>query len=318
MNNLWYDNFIEMLYKKYHKKAKLTETLMELLSLERESVYRRLRKEVIFPVHELIKIASAWNISLDEIIGVNSSQVSFKLHLWNYLDPSERELNDMQRVVQWVEAIKIFPDLEYMEVSNKLPRVLTSGFLYIHRFYLLRWLYQYVNKDVLPFSQIPYPEEIAKFSEDYYEVSKQVATTNFIWDSVIFNYLVQDIQFFHSIYLITNEEKKLIKKDLHALLNYVSEITSKGCWPETGNKVNLYISYINIDTNYNYYYSGEVKLCCVHAFGKNEIYTINPLVVEDFKGWMQSKKRATVQISQADEKSRIEFFMKQREVIDTL
>ena len=318
MNDLWYDNFIEILYKKFPKKPKLTEALMSLLSLERESVYRRLRKEVIFPVQELIQIASAWNISLDEITGINSKQISFKLHLWNYLDPSDEDLNSMRKLIEWIETIKIFPDLEYLEVSNKFPRVLISGFPYIARFYLLKWMYQYANKDVLPFSQISYPEKVAKFSADYYEVSKKVATTNFIWDSMIFNYLVQDIQFFHSIYLITDEEKELIKEELYALLDYISKVTYKGCWSETGNKVNLYISHINVDTNYNYYYAGEVKLCCVHAFAKNELVTVDPSMVEDFKNWMQSKKKATVQISQANEKSRIEFFKKQREIVDEL
>ena len=131
MENDWYDYFLDALYKKYPKKSQLTEALMDLLSIERESVYRRLRKDIIFPVHELAKIAAAWNISLDEIVGINSNQVSFKVRLFNYLNPSNEELNGIQEKVQYLKYLSDIPDMEYVEVSNRLPRALSSGFPYL-------------------------------------------------------------------------------------------------------------------------------------------------------------------------------------------
>jgi len=318
MENTWYDNFLEVLYKRYPQKPQLTEALMDLLSIEREAVYRRLRNDVMFPANEIVKIASAWNISLDDIVGSNSKQISFKLHLWNYLNPSNEELNQMRFLVEDSEYTRNFPNIECMEISNKLPRMLTSGFSYINRFHLLRWMYQYINEKALPFSKTVYPEKVAKLSSTYNMVSKSLGNVSFIWDYNLFNYLISDIRYFYSIYLITDEDKELIKKDLYALLDYMSEVAEKGCWPETGNKVNLYISYLSIDTNYSYYYSENLKFCCVHAFAKNEVYTFDLVMVENFKSWMQSKKNASVKISESDEKSRIEFFMKQRQLVDSL
>ena len=318
MMNDWYDCFLDALYRIYPKKSQLTEALMDLLSIERESVYRRLRKDILFTVHELVKIASAWNISLDEIVGINSRQVSFKVQMLDYISPSDEELNDMRILVQNHVYVKNYSDMEYMEVSNQLPRVFTSSFLYLGKYHLLKWMYQYVNKETLPFSQIAFSDKVLKLASDYHMGSKNVANTSFIWDYMLFNYIVCDIRYFHSIYLITDEEKEFLKKDLYALLDYMSKVSTKGCWPETGNKVSLYISHININTNYSYYYSDEVKLCRVHAFTKGEIYTTNPTMVENFRTWMQLKKRSAVQISEADAKSRIEFFKKQYELIDTL
>ena len=318
MMNDWYDSFIEALYEKYPKKSQLTEALMDLLLIERESAYRRLRKDIIFPVHELVKIASAWNISLDEIVGINSKQITFKVQIWDYLNPSNKELEDMRILVENHDDVKRYPDMEYMEVSNRLSRILTSGFPYLNKLYLLKWMYQYVSQEVLSFSMINFPKKVSDLSSEYHAASKNIANISFIWDYTLFDNLVHDIHYFCSIYLITNEEKELLKKDLHDLLDYMCEVATKGCWPETGNKVSLYISQINIDTNYSYYYSEEVKLCRVHAFAKNEIFTYNTAMVENFRNWMQSKKKSSVQISEADEKSRIGFFMKQRELVDTL
>ena len=316
----WYDNFMETLYKKYPKKNQLTEALMNLLCIEREAVYRRLRKNVAFTVDEIVTIAATWNISLDEIIEIYHQQIPFKLRLWNYLDPSKEELNEMRMIIEGFDKLKTIPDMEYMEISNKLPRLLTSGFSYLSRLCLLKLMYHYhANDSVTPFAKVFYHEKVVQFSSDFYQASKNLPCVNFVWDNMIFYHTICDIRYFHSIYLITDEEKELLKKDLYDLLDYMSNVASRGRWPETNQKVNLYISHLNIDTNYIYYYhSGEVKLCSIHAFGKNELYTEDPSIARDFRIWMQSKKRSSIQISEADEKNRIEFFTKQRQLVDSL
>jgi hypothetical protein len=45
-HEVWYDNFMRALSEKYPKKAELAQTLSDLLFLEREAVYRRLRQDV--------------------------------------------------------------------------------------------------------------------------------------------------------------------------------------------------------------------------------------------------------------------------------
>ena len=314
----WSDFFIEALHKKYPKKVQLVAVLMELLGIEKESAYRRLRKEIVFSVPEIVKIASAWNISLDELIGVKSSQIFFKVQMLNYINPSDEELNYLKTRVHNLNNMKKMSDMEYMEIANKLPRAFAAGFPYIGRFCLLQWLYQYADEEILPFSKVFYPENLAKISSEFYTATKNIPHTSYIWDHMLFNCLIQNIRYFHSVYLITDEEKELIKNDLHALLDYMLKVAIKGCWLETGNEVNLYISQIHVDTNYSYYYSKEIKICRVHAFSKEVIYTKNTAMVENFKKWMQLKKRATIQISQTNEKSRIEFFMKQHKLVDAL
>ena len=318
MNETWYNVFIKKLSQKYPKKHQLAEALMELLSIERESAYRRLRGEIVFPANELVKIALAWRISLDEVIGVESQQVIFKTKLLNFANPSKEDLETMQRLIQRLDSLKDMPDIEHLEVCNEIPRSLSAGFSYLRRFQLLQWLYQHTNEEKLPFSQIDFQPEVAKLSSEYYMYIKNVANTSYIWDYMIFDSTICSIRYFHSINLITDKEKELIKNDLYKLIDYGLEVAKNGCWQETGNKVNLYISYINIDTNYSYYYSETIKKCRIHAFMKSEISTDNPILVENFKNWMQLKKHSSVLISKTDEKTRTEFFQKQRQIVDNL
>jgi len=105
---------------------------------------------------------------------------------------------------------------------------------------------------------------------------------------------------------------------LYDLLDYVSEVAGAGCYPETQNKVRIYISQLNVDTNYSYTFTPIVNICYIHVFDKYEIHTYDTDMVNDFIKWMQLKKRTSIYISGIDEKSRIELFNKQRQIIDTL
>ena len=317
--NTWYDRFIEILYKKHPKKSKLTQALIKILGIEQESVYRRLRKEVLFSANEIIQIASQWNISLDEITGVDVEQIAFQLKPINYLNPSNEEVNFLRSVIQSIYLFKDSPDTEFMDVSNKLPRQLIAGYKYLNKYYLFKWRYQYENGSSFTlFSETPVSNEKMQVTTEYYQAIKQVPTTVFVWDPNIFTYLVNDIRYFYSIYMITEEEKELIKKDLLHLLDYMLGVAVNGCYPETQNKVNLYISQVNIDTNYNYTYTPTANICFVLAFEKYEVYTFNTEMVSNFMTWMQWKKKTAIQISEVDEKNRIEFFMQQKQLINNL
>ena len=318
-HDIWYDCFMETLYKKFPQRVQLAQALMKLLDVEREAVYRRLRKEVVFPGHEIVKIASAWNISMDEIIGVNTGQIPFLMRPVSFYNLSETELDDLQQLVQYLDLLKNSSDSEYMEVCNRLPHSLISGFEYLNRFYLFKWANLYGReKKVVPFSRIIISETERQIANDYYQAIRNMSILNYVWDFQLFRYLASDIQYYHSIQLITDEEKKLIKEDLCVLLDNMFEVASMASFPETKNKVNLYISQLNIDTNYSYISTEQLNICCIHVFGKFEVYTSDSKMVKNFKTWMQLKKRSSIQISEVDERSRVEFFTKQRELIDSL
>jgi len=318
-HNVWYETFMNIVINKYPKRTQLVQVLMELLSLEREAVYRRLRNEVSFTAHEVVTLASTWNISLNEVMGVDVGRISFQMRVMNYLDPSEEEAAFLRFVIQSVEYLKNFPTTEFMDICNTLPRQLLAGYGYLNKFHLFKWAYQHRNdKESATFSKINISKEKLQITEEYYRAIKQVPNSNFIFDSKIFNYLINDIKYFYSIYLITEEEKELIKKDIFDLLGYLQEVATNGCYPETQNKVNLYISQLKIPTGYSYTFTPEGNVCYIHVFDKFEIYSFHSEMVANFMSWMQLKKRSSIQISEVDAKSRIEFFTKQRQLVENL
>ena len=189
----------------------------------------------------------------------------------------------------------------------------------MNRFFLFKWRYRFGNdKERTLFSKIRISEEQRLLTEDYYRAIKKVPQTIFVFDRMIFDRLVHEIQYFHSINMISDEEKAFIKKDLSALLDYLSVVANHGCYPETKNKVNLYLSHLSVDTNYSYTHTRQISICFVHVFDKFEIYSFDTGMVKNFMEWMQQQIRTSHQISVVDEKSMIAFFRTQRQIVDAL
>jgi len=318
-NNNWYDIFIDNLLEKFPKKIELTQEIMNLLNLEREATYRRLRKEVPFTFVEIAKIASTWDISLDQVAGINCGNIPFQMQPIHYLNPSKQEIIRFKKRMKILEHLKTTPNSEYMEVSNRLPRPVSSTFTMLYRFEIFRWAYQYTNNDAFKqFNKIIIPENVAQEFRNYNKNIKFTNETHFMLDPMVFDHLINSINYFHSILLITDEEKEKLKEELFSLLEYLMHIATAACYPETQKKVNLYISQLNIDTNYSYYYTDLLKICRVHAFGKYDIGSFDLDMVNKFRMWMHLKKRAAIQISEVNERSRIEYFAKQQKLVESL
>jgi len=314
----WYDHFMDVLAEKYPKKAELAHALMDLLNIEREAVYRRLRKDVTFPMHEIVQIAAAWRISLDEIIGVKSQKILFQMQPLNYLSPSKADMNFVRKKVETLEHLQDSSDSEYILACNNFSRTISFGLKNLYKFLIFKWAYEYYNNCNETLAHIKIPETLCEEVDRFHQAMKYVKNTSYILDNMIFENLIREIQFFHSIFLVTDEEKALIKNDIHALVDYLFEVANTGCFPETKNKVQIYVSMFNINTNYSYFHSSDTEICRVHAFNIYDLITSNPELIKEFKVWMQKKKRTAIQISEVDERTRIEYFAKVRELVNSL
>jgi hypothetical protein len=318
--DLWYDAFLEALCEKFPKKSDLTKALMHLLSIEQEAVYRRLRKDVLFSIYEVTKIAYAWDISVDDLIHKTSESThSLKLKLLNFFNPSEIDLQEMENFVLSLEQLKGVPESEYMEVSNILPGSLFSGFPNLARFYLFKWRYRYGQEEEShPFSEVVQSDRLRNLELAHFDAIQQISDVYYIWDNKIIEYLINDIKYFVSIYLIIPEDVQVLKKEIHEFLDFMEDVSNRGNFPGTAGRVHLYISQTNIDTGYSYFSSETQKVSLIRTFIMNVASTTDEKVFDNLKAWINRKKKSSVKISSVDEKRRIDFFRKQRALVDGL
>ncbi|MDR0681338.1 MAG: hypothetical protein LBG15_05760 [Dysgonamonadaceae bacterium] len=320
-NEYIHDAFLADVRKKIPQNSKLVNMLVDILFIEKEAVYRRLRREVPFTFQEIVFIAKKLGISLDNIIGIGintDKSRPFQLKLVEYLTPSEIDYSMMDEYVNIFRQIKAEENTEAAVISNILPQTLYSGFDYISKFYIFKWYYLYYNEKARPFHETIVPNKVMNLFTDTFIESKNIQSSYFILDYQLFANLVTDIKYYNSIRLITKEDVLKIKEDLHFFLDYIEEMTISGCFKETGNQVRLYISEVNIETNYSYLLTQKYNLSLIWTFILTTAASLDEDVFQKMKNWFQSFIRTSTLITITGEKQRIVFFEKQREIINEL
>jgi hypothetical protein len=320
MKDELYDYFLNLLKKKFSKRADLTRSLVKLLSIEKEAVYRRLRKEVPFTFNEVALISRVWGISLDTMVRVEPTRsLPFCLQLTDHVNPLPEDLQEMEHSTEILRFLRDDPRSEVMEVSNLLPFSLYNGFADLSHFFLFKWMYQYGEATRVPtLGELVLSKEIGRLLDEQGKLLKEVSRTFYVLDHMMFDNLINDFRYFASIYLILPEEVEKLKEDILRLLDYLESLAATGSFPETGNKVFFYISPISFDTNYCYLQGETVQVSMVRSFVMNALVSLDEFAFKKLKNGMLAMKRSSTLVSESGEKHRIEFFEKQRALVETL
>jgi len=312
--------FLQALNKKIPEQAKLVATLMELLFMEKGAIYRRLRGEVPFTFYEVVHIAERLDIPLNSFIYTDAVQVDrFELNIVEYSSMNEMDYKQWEDYVSLICSAKNDPQSEMAESSNILPITIYGKFNHLTKYYLFK--YQYLlneSEERISFADTVVPQRIQQIYQSYFLESKNFAHTLYIWDYLIFQYLVTDIRFFSDIKLISVESIQDIKKDLLALLDYAEEIALRGCFPETGSPVSLYISDLSFDADYSYVQLNDFYMTHVRTFILNSVASTDHSSFKKIKNWIHSLKKSSTMISQSGTAFRADFFEKQRMIISEL
>lgn len=317
---LLFENFVGMVEKSIPQNTKLSAVLSDILQIEKEAVYRRLRMEVPFTFSEIATVAQSLGLSIDNMISaIPTKSRPLMMTLIEYIEPAEIDYIMVENYVNLTKQIKNMVGAVASLSCSSLPTSIYLKYENINRFYLFKWMYLYsAPGDVKPFSGIHVTDRLRKMQKQLYESLRGIHTTNYIWDRFVFYYIVEDIKHFASIYLISEEEVNALKAELGSLLAEMEYMAANGCHEDTGTRINFYVSNINFETDYTYFEAPAFKLSMLKAFSLNAVATQDDKTFEKVKSWMQSLKRVSTLISESGEKQRVMFFEKQKMILDNL
>lgn len=312
-----HENFLNEIKKLVPKKIKRTNLLVEILSIEKEAVYRRLRGEVAFSFREIVIISQKLNISIDNIMGITSEKSRpSHIKLTNHVEPFETDYEMFEEYIRVLETGKE-KGSQFIEASNVFPLSIIYKFDTLTRFYYFKWDYHYNNSNIL-FENFHLPRRLKTLQNRNLIESKRFNSTTFVWDPLIIQYLVNDIRFAHNMQLMNDNAIESLKQELHDLLNYIEHIALAGYYIETNNEVNIFIANINLDTSYIYLETPMHRVSLVKAFILTAIASLDEKTFLKTKTWIQSIIRTSTLISVTSEKQRIAFFETQRELVNQL
>ncbi|MCD7938487.1 MAG: hypothetical protein LUG98_16630 [Tannerellaceae bacterium] len=296
--------------------------LTELLCIEKEAVYRRLRKDVSFSFSEIELISRKYQISLDQIIGSHAFTGSMLFYLMDYdfVNTAEKDIQTTENSLARIATIKEDPNSEVGCAMNTIPLALVKSNEHHHifKFSVYKWMYQYGNYNQFPlFSEFTLPDRLCLFNDIY---RKDIAYSNYtyyIFDENIFSNLIKDISYFRSVGFISEEEIAILKAELLDFLDYLAIIAMNGRF-DTGKKVDFFITQMTIESSYSYVDSENCCFIFHKLFNMNDAVSSEPKDLPLIKKWLKSLKKSSSQISESGELIRIQYFEKQQEIVNQL
>lgn len=319
-DHIFYQGFMTAIRTKIPHKATLANTITDLLGIDKDAVYRRLRGEVYFTFAEMAIIAKSLGISLDNIVGIISAEQSrpIQMVITRQVNPTPDDYKMIKDHLDILEIIKDEPGTKLMEASNIFSHYIYNDYECITRFYLFKWNQASQLGSALPYHEIIIPDQMREMQRQACECARHISSTSYIWDYMIFQNFVADVKYYASIQLITKEDVALIKNDLSDFLDKIEQIAVTGKHEKTGNEVSLFISDINFDTSYSCLQSKNIRLSMVRTFVLNATVALDNEVFNEMSHWIRSMQRMSTLISVSGEKVRSLFFDAQRKLIDTL
>ncbi|WP_065220450.1 MULTISPECIES: helix-turn-helix domain-containing protein [Butyricimonas] len=297
----------------------LANTLIDMLYLGKEAVYRRLRGEVPFTLAEAATISQKMGVSLDKLVGSNKGMNAiFDLNIIHYSEPLETYYSIVDNYVKIFQEIKGDPTSVLCTASNIIPQTFYLKYELLSKFRMFKWLYQFEKIDIEHhFEELQMVDKLLDRQRDFVRESQEFNRTVYIWDSKIFVYLVNDIKYFARTNLISQEYVQKLKKELIQLLDELEEIAVQGVF-KTGKEVSIYIANVNFEATYSYIATSAYRLSLIRLFAINSITSHDENVFRNVKEWVDSLRKYSVLISQSGEIQRIKFFNEQREIINRL
>jgi len=317
--DFFFKNLIETLHDRIPQRGELADVLTELLGIEKEAVYRRLRGSVPFSFREVYAIASHLGFSLDSVAGNNSPVISqMTLSTIKFLDQQEKDFTALEDFTASTRRLKEDLRSESGAIGSIIPTSLCIAYEYIYKFHLFKWSRQLGNRqETKTFTETHASERLKQLNREFLESIRDLPKSVYIFDRRFIENFINDIRFFFDIRLITSEEILLLKNDLNLLINDLERYAVNGCF-DNGKKLDIFLANIHMDTNYNYVDASTYKLTMIRSYALNDSYSFDEAIFQNMKVWLTYLKRTSTLISEGNVPERIDFFEQQRRIVDLL
>lgn len=303
-------------------KAKLPEGVnpvwfvMDTLSIGKEAAYRRLRSEVPLTLRESVLLADRLELSIDEVTGERSSRVRpLRLCLAEFENSEETDYQILQNYVDLLFRARHDPFSSLTISANTFPQQIYLHYPSLLKFFLFKWIYHNESPYVKSYSLVKITERMQRIFRDSVDNHMQFASTRFILDKQIGQYLAADLRYYTSVKLLTEEEMQTIRSDAHKMINYMEQLAITGKYPN-GNRVEMYISDISFERSYYNIKINDDHVSVIETCILNGISSTDRISYQKMERWLNSRRRLSTQISQCGEAQRIAFFSQMRRQMD--
>lgn len=290
-------------------QAVLADELAEILSVSRDSAYRRIRGETALSLDEVKKLYDKFGISIDSIISPDSNMVLIQNQPVE-IDFSLREW--LQSLIQKLEIAKSSPQVKLIFAAKDMPLFHYFKFPALASFKLFVWLKSVVQDphyENVQYSADVIPKEILADATRAWELFSALPTTE-IWSDEIATGTLKQIEFYLECGFFADRKLGLALYDsLIEFMRHLKEESDKGIKTQ-GGSFELYHNEILIPDNTIFGIIHGKRVVYISYNTMDLLTTYQESFCERTEAYMNTLIKNSVPISSTAEKERNRFFNK--------
>ncbi len=298
----------------------LVDAVADVLEVSNDSAYRRIRGEKPIALEEIKKLCSAFKISLDQLLHLDSDSVIFS---GKRADPGNFDFESyLQDFLRQHEIINSFEEKELLILPKDVPVYHYYNFPELAAFKYFFWMktiLHYPEYNKTQFDPSSMAEDLMKTGEKILASYNKIPSTE-IWNVENINTTLRQVEYYVESNVFDSDDDVLKIYDcLERSVDFVElqaesghKINQPGKGPQSGARFNLYVNdFILGDNTYLPVLNGKKVVFITHSH-LNYMSTKNEEFAEYTYRHFQNILHKSTLISVVGEKDRRMFFNKIR------
>lgn len=282
--------------------------VMDVLSLGKEAAYRRLRGEVPLTLKEAALLARQLGFSLNQVVNNDTDRIHhYSIFLVDFEMPRQEDYKVLETYLEKLSQGVDDPFSQLSITTNIFPQQLYLRYKNMTKFAVFKWLYQSGQRQPKNYQEVKVEDRMLQVFRDSLEIHRRIRTIYYIFDKLLCHSLVDDLRYFYSVGLLSNEDREAVRSEAHKLLDYMEQLAIEGKH-ENGSQVQMYVSDIHFNKSYYNVKAGQYHVSVIEACVLNGLASTDMNCYLKMNDWIHSRRRLSTLISCSGEPQRIAFF----------
>lgn len=315
-----HDEFLNALHYKIPRKSDLTNTVSDILHIEKDSAYRRLSGKVNFSIREVGAISERLDISLDNLMDSAGNYMWFPLALENpMLSSIDLLFYKTDETLRQISEITTKPAVSG-NIYNSIPLEFYISSPVLTKFMFFKWGHYFVGtKEYNDFSRWELPPQLSDLQKKVWEAAR-FDSIYYIWDDAIIWAHLNEVAYLYKMRIITAAEKNQIREAVGEMLRRLEDMLNGNYDPAfcPNPHMDFYVSSRSTGFTFNYYTSESQSLCFFQTNFSHCIIEGGHESFNKLKTWIDSFKAVSTLLSKSGRVERRIFFDTQHKLVDLI
>jgi len=311
--------FLEEVRKRLPLHVALADELAEVLSISRDSAYRRIRGETVLSLDEVSSISQHFRIPVDQIISPTTDIVSFS----NRFVTEEGFTFEkwLQSIEKNMDTIRASPKHEMIISAKDVPIFYYFNLPELSAFKMFFWMKSILRYRAFQeekFSPALVSKSLLSLGRRIYEKFTSLHRTE-LWSDDTIHASIRQIEFYHDCGLFSDPSQGIhLCDDLMQVLRQVRDLAAVGHNSNSGNNYNLFkIEILIADNTFLFKMESKREVFINHNM-LNVLSTAQQSFCLQTENYLLNLLNTATKISGTGEKERSKFFNIMEEKVNSL